>query len=141
MLGWLYLICRNKHREADKMKRKRNMSQMKEQNKTPENELNKMEARNLPGTSLAGVAQKTELWPVNQSVHAWVVGQVPYWGCAVGSQSMFHSHTGFSHMSMFSTSFSPSPPLSLNLNNFFFNFIKKEPTRCRVQSTGYNDAQ
>ena len=77
MLGWLYLICRNKHREADKMKRKRNMSQMKEQNKTPENELNKMEARNLPGTSLAGVAQKTELWPVNQSVHAWVVGQVP----------------------------------------------------------------
>ena len=29
------------------MRRKRNMSQMKEQNKTPENELNKMETSNL----------------------------------------------------------------------------------------------
>ena len=32
----LYLIYRIKHREAAKMRRKRNMAQMKEQNKTPE---------------------------------------------------------------------------------------------------------
>ena len=41
----LYLIHRNKHREAAKMRR--NMAQMKEQNKTPEKELNKMEISNL----------------------------------------------------------------------------------------------
>ena len=35
----LYLIHRNKHREAVKMRRQRNMVQMKEQIKTPENEL------------------------------------------------------------------------------------------------------
>ena len=39
----LYLIHRNKHREAVKMRRQRNMAQMKEQIKTPEKELNKME--------------------------------------------------------------------------------------------------
>ena len=39
----LYLIYRNKHREAVKMRRQRNMAQMKEQIKTPEKELNKME--------------------------------------------------------------------------------------------------
>ena len=43
----LYLIYRNKHREAAKTKRQRNMAQMKEQVKTPEKELNKMEASNL----------------------------------------------------------------------------------------------
>ena len=43
-----YLIHRNKHREAAKMRRQRNMTQMKEQNKTPEKELNKMETSNLP---------------------------------------------------------------------------------------------
>ena len=43
----LYLIHRNKHREAAKMRRQRNMAQMKEQNKTPEKELNKMETNNL----------------------------------------------------------------------------------------------
>ena len=35
------LIHRNKHREAAKMRRQRNTAQMKEQNKTPEKELNK----------------------------------------------------------------------------------------------------
>ena len=42
-----YLIHRNKHREAAKMRRQRNMAQVKEQIKTPEKELNKMEIRNL----------------------------------------------------------------------------------------------
>ena len=32
----LYLIHRNKHREAVKMRRQRNMAQMTEQNKTPQ---------------------------------------------------------------------------------------------------------
>ena len=43
----LYLIHRNKHREAAKMRRQRNMAQMKEQIKTPEKELNKREITNL----------------------------------------------------------------------------------------------
>ena len=42
----LYLIHRNKHREAAKMRRQRNMAQMKENKKTPEKELNKMETSN-----------------------------------------------------------------------------------------------
>ena len=37
----LYLIYRNKYREADKMRKQRSMSPMKEQNKTPDKELNK----------------------------------------------------------------------------------------------------
>ena len=43
----LYLIHRKRHRKAAKMKRQRNMAQMEEQIKTPENELNKMEISNL----------------------------------------------------------------------------------------------
>ena len=43
----LYLIHRNTHREAAKMRRQRNMAQMKEQIKTPEGELNEMEISNL----------------------------------------------------------------------------------------------
>ena len=42
----LYLIHRNKHREAAKVKRQRNMTQMKELIQTPEKELNKMEIDN-----------------------------------------------------------------------------------------------
>ena len=38
---------RNNHREAVNMRRKRNMAQMKEQNKTPEKELNKLEKSKL----------------------------------------------------------------------------------------------
>ena len=45
--GKLYLIDRNKHREAAKVRRQRNMAQMKEHIKTPEKELNKMEISNL----------------------------------------------------------------------------------------------
>ena len=45
----LYLIHRNKHREAVKTMRQRNMAQMKEQIKTPEKELNEMEISNLSG--------------------------------------------------------------------------------------------
>ena len=43
----LYLIHRNKHREAAKSKRQIIMSQMKERIKTPEKELNKMEIGSL----------------------------------------------------------------------------------------------
>ena len=42
----LYLIHRNKHREAVKMRRQRNMVQMKEQIKTPEKDLSEMEISN-----------------------------------------------------------------------------------------------
>ena len=42
------LIHRNKDTEAAKMRRQRNMSQMKEQSKTPEKKLDKMETSNLP---------------------------------------------------------------------------------------------
>ena len=41
----LYLIHRNKHREAAKMRRQRNMAQIKEQNSRKE--LNEMEISNL----------------------------------------------------------------------------------------------
>ena len=43
----LYLIPGNKHREAAKTRRQRNMAQMKKQIKIPEKELNKMEVSNL----------------------------------------------------------------------------------------------
>ena len=43
----LYLIHKNKHREAAKMRRQRKMTQMKVQIKTPEKELNEMEISNL----------------------------------------------------------------------------------------------
>ena len=43
----LPLIHRNKHREAAKMRRQRKRAQMKEQIKSPEKELNKMEISNL----------------------------------------------------------------------------------------------
>ena len=43
----LYLIHKNKHREAVKTRRQRTMAQMKEQIKTPEKELNKIEISNL----------------------------------------------------------------------------------------------
>ena len=43
----LYLTHGNKHREAVKIRRQRNMAQMKEQIKTPEKELKEMEISNL----------------------------------------------------------------------------------------------
>ena len=43
----LHLIHRNNHKEAAKMRRHRNIAQMKEQIKTPEKELNKVEISNL----------------------------------------------------------------------------------------------
>ena len=42
----LYLIQRNKHREAAKSRRQRSMAQMKKQNKTPEKEVNETEIAN-----------------------------------------------------------------------------------------------
>ena len=44
----LYLIHRNKHREAAKLRRQRNIAQMKEQHKTPGKEQNEMVISNLP---------------------------------------------------------------------------------------------
>ena len=46
----LYLIHRNKHREAAKMRRQRNMAQVKEQIKTLAKELNEMVIGNLSDT-------------------------------------------------------------------------------------------
>ena len=46
----LYPIHRKKLREAAKTRRQGNMTQMKEQIKTPEKELNKMEISNLSET-------------------------------------------------------------------------------------------
>ena len=43
----IYLIYRNKHKEAAKMGRQRNRPQMKEQDNSREEELNKKEASNL----------------------------------------------------------------------------------------------
>ena len=43
----LYPIHRKKHREAAKLKRQRNMAQMKEQTKTPEKELSNKDIANL----------------------------------------------------------------------------------------------
>ena len=43
----LYVIHRNKHRGAAKMRRQRNTAQMKEQIKTPEKERSKIEISNL----------------------------------------------------------------------------------------------
>ena len=48
----LYLIHRNNHREAAKLRRQRNMAQMKEQNKTPQKELSKTEIANLSDSEL-----------------------------------------------------------------------------------------
>ena len=42
-----YLIHRNKHREAGKTRRHRNVAQMRKQIKTPEKGLNEMEISNL----------------------------------------------------------------------------------------------
>ena len=43
----LHLTLRNKHRKTAKMRRQRNMAQMKQHTKTPEKELNKIEISNL----------------------------------------------------------------------------------------------
>ena len=43
----LYLMQRNKHREAGKTRRQRNVAQMRKQIKTPEKGLNEMEISNL----------------------------------------------------------------------------------------------
>ena len=43
----LYIIHRNKHREAAKMRRQRKVAQRKKQIKNPQRELNRMETSNL----------------------------------------------------------------------------------------------
>ena len=43
-----FLIHRNRHKELDKMRRKKNMSQMKEQDKTRTKKLSEMRIRNMP---------------------------------------------------------------------------------------------
>ena len=44
----IYIILRSTHRKTTKIRRQRNMSQMKDQDKTPEKGLKKMKASNLP---------------------------------------------------------------------------------------------
>ena len=46
--GQKHSLHRNKHRELGKVSRQKNMFQTKEKGKTPEEELNKVEVRNLP---------------------------------------------------------------------------------------------
>ena len=69
-------------------------------------------------TSLAGVAQWIECWPVNQRMvvvrfpvraHAWAAGQVPSRG-----------HVRGNHTLMFLSFFSSSLSLSLKTNKIFF---------------------
>ena len=48
------LMHRNKHREAAKMRRQRNMAQIKERITTPGKELNNMEISNLSDAELKG---------------------------------------------------------------------------------------
>ena len=54
----LYLIHRNKHREATKTRRQRNLAQMKEQIKTPEIELTKRHISNISDAELKKNAYK-----------------------------------------------------------------------------------
>ena len=54
----LYLIHRNKHREAAKIRRQRNMAQMKEQIKTPEKELNKVQIIKLSDAEFKNTGYK-----------------------------------------------------------------------------------
>ena len=54
----LYLIHRNKHKEAAKTRRQRNMAQMKEQIKTPEIELTKRHISNISDAELKKNAYK-----------------------------------------------------------------------------------
>ena len=67
-LKQLYLIHRNKHREAPKMRRQRNMAQMKEENKTPGKELNEMEISNLSDAEF-----KTCLLYTSDAADDWLV--------------------------------------------------------------------
>ena len=53
------------------MKRLRNMSQMKEQNKTPEKELNKMETSNLPDAKFKTLVRGSSMISVRTSTKGW----------------------------------------------------------------------
>ena len=58
----LYLIQRNKHREAAKMRRQRKITKMKEEIKTAEKEVNEMEISNQSDAEFSTVykgAQET----------------------------------------------------------------------------------
>ena len=67
--------------------------------------------------ALAGVAQWTECWPVNQRspvrflirTHTWIAGRVTSWGLARGNTSTY-----LSHMMFLPLSFSLPSPLSKN---------------------------
>ena len=52
----LYLIHRNKYREAAKTRRQRNMGPMKKQIKTPQEQLNEVEISNLSGAEFKTLA-------------------------------------------------------------------------------------
>ena len=55
----LYLAHRNKLREAAKMRRQKNMDQIEEENKTPEEELNDMEISNSSKHCLSGCSRNS----------------------------------------------------------------------------------
>ena len=55
----LYLIHRNKHREVAKLRRQRNMDQMKGQSRTPEKELNETKIANLSDSQFKTVVIST----------------------------------------------------------------------------------
>ena len=67
----LYLIHRNKHREAAKLRGQRNMAQIKEQNKTPEKELNEKEIANLSDaefkTLVIKMLRELRVWPQHKA--------------------------------------------------------------------------
>lgn len=56
-----YYICvsRNKCKEPSKIGRQRNMTEMKEQEKSPEKELKEMEANNLPDAEFKQMTLKS----------------------------------------------------------------------------------
>ena len=56
--GDIYLILKNKHKEAVKIGRQTNMSQIKEYEKSPEKDLNEIEASNLLHIELRKVVIK-----------------------------------------------------------------------------------
>ena len=57
----LYLIHRNKHREAVKMRRQRKYGPNERMEKTPEKELNEMEISNLPDAEFKALVIRNSL--------------------------------------------------------------------------------
>ena len=67
----LYLIHRNRYKEAAKLRRQRNMAQMKEQNNIPEKELNETEITNQSHAEFKIVVirmlRELRVWPQHKA--------------------------------------------------------------------------